>query len=67
MMFGKKPTRCYICGDKLDDNCGLKFKMRVKRYSPEGWWSVLPHRGLICEECLKTAKEIIAEKRGVSA
>lgn len=56
-----KRSSCSICGEELEDKCGMKYKMNVKRYSPDGYFCVMPKKGVVCENCLKKLRKIVLE------
>lgn len=59
----KKPRICAVCGYGIEERCGLKYKLRVKRYAPNGFYSIVSRNGVVCEACLKTLKELILEAK----
>ena len=64
IFFGKREPRvCSVCGSGLDNNCGLKYAYRAKRYAANGFYSVVPIKKVVCEPCLKALNEIILEAR----
>lgn len=61
-MFSMRMDKtCSICGGSVPDKCGLKYRMKVRRYSPDGWHCEMPKKGVVCEECLRKLKKMILE------
>ena len=61
-MFGvKKDRKCSVCGNDIPSKCGLKYRMKVRRYTPDGWHCEMPKKGVVCEGCLNKLRKMILE------
>jgi hypothetical protein len=62
MLFEKKPVQCCVCKKTLEDKCGFAYKMRVKRYTPDGYFCLMKKKGAVCEQCLIVARDMVRER-----
>ena len=65
MLFNRKQLRCSICDEDIPKGCGLKYRMKTRRYAPDGFYCNMPIHGAVCYNCLKTIKKMVLDCRNV--
>lgn len=63
MLGWKRQSKCSICDEDIPKGCGLKYRMKTKRYSVDGFYCNMPSNGVVCSKCLKTIKRMVLDYR----
>lgn len=65
MLGWKRQSKCSICDEDIPKGCGLRYRMKTKRYSVDGFYCNMPIHGVVCSKCLKAIKNLVLDYRHI--